>query len=93
MKVVKITKSYRNGTVEGFIILLDEPYSDDDIQCEVEEWCTDDSHGQIYGYDYDWEFVEDPEVIKNVITERISVLDRRIEGITIERNKLINNLF
>lgn len=37
MKVVKINKNYRNGTKEHFLVLLDEPYSNDDIDYLVEE--------------------------------------------------------
>ena len=36
MKVVKINKSFRNGSKEHFLVLLDEPYSNDDIDYLVE---------------------------------------------------------
>lgn len=54
MKLVKINKSYRNGTKEHFLVLLDEPYSNDDINYLVEEWCESKPSGSNYGYTVEW---------------------------------------
>lgn len=79
MKVLKIYKSYRSGTKEHFLVLLDEPYSNDDIDNIVEEWCESDSSGMIYGYDYKWCFVEDEELINNILKDNIKNTEREIE--------------
>ena len=69
MKVVKIYKNYRNNTKEHFLVLLNEPYTNDDIDCLVEDWCESDPNGIICGYRFNWEFVEDEKIIKTVVEE------------------------
>lgn len=81
MKVVKINKSYRNGTKEHFLVLLDEPYSNDDINYLVEEWCESESSGMNYGYNYEWWFVEDDELIKAILKDKIKVVNSQIEAL------------
>jgi hypothetical protein len=80
MKVVKINKSYRNGT-KDFLVLLDEPYSNDDINYLVEEWCESESSGMNYGYNYEWWFVEDDELIKAILKDKIKVVNSQIEAL------------
>lgn len=79
MKVVKIHKRYRGGTKEHFLVLLDEPYSNDDIDYLVEEWCEDEPSGSNYGYTYEWWFVEDTEIINTILKDKIKIAEREIE--------------
>ena len=92
MKVVKINKHYRNATREYFLVLLinedlpepllpfiDEPYSNEDTNSFVEEWCERDPSGMNYGYTYEWCFVEDKEVINNVLKDKIKIINSQIE--------------
>lgn len=81
MKVVKINKSYRGGTKEHFLVLLDEPYSNDDIDYLVEEWCDTDVAGRNYGYRYEWWFVEDEELINTILKDNIKIVDSQIEAL------------
>jgi len=81
MKVVKINKSYRNGTKEHFLVLLDEPYSNDDINYLVGEWCEIEPSGMNYGYSYEWWFVEDDELINTILKDKIKVVDSKIKAL------------
>jgi hypothetical protein len=81
MKVVKIKKGYRNGTKEHFLVLLDEPYSNDDIDCLVEEWCESEPSGMSYGYTYEWLFVEDAELINTILKDKIKNIEAQIEAL------------
>ena len=85
MKVVKINKSYRNGTKEHFLVLLDEPYSNDDIDYLVEEWCEDEPSGSNYGYTYEWRFVEDEELINTILKDKIKIVEHKIERLKTEK--------
>lgn len=69
MNVIKIHKSYRNGIVTHYMVV----YSDEKwyIEDRVIKWCADDPRGQEYGYGYDWEIVEDKEMIVKVIKDEI----------------------
>ncbi len=80
MKVVKINKSYRCNTKEHFLVLLDESYSNEHIVSLVEEWCDTDVCG-MNGYDYEWCFVEDEELINNILKNKIKVVDDQIEAL------------
>jgi hypothetical protein len=79
MKVVKINKSFRNGSKEHFLVLLDEPYSNDDIDYLVEEWCENEPSGINYGWKYEWWFVEDVELINTILKNKIEIVEREIE--------------
>jgi len=79
MKAVKINKSYRNGTKEHFLVLLDEPYSKGDINYLVEEWCESEPSGMNYGYSYNWWFVEDDELTNTILKDKIKIIDSQIE--------------
>lgn len=85
MKVVKINKSYRSGTKEHFLVLLDEPYSNDDIDYLVEEWCEDEPSGSNYGYTCEWWFVEDEELINTILKDKIKILESKIVRLKTEK--------
>ncbi len=86
MKIVKIIKSYNSGTKEKFLVLLDKPYSNDDINSLVEEWCENEPSGMNYGYGYEWEFVEDENIIKDVLITELKSLNNKIS--TLENRKI-----
>ena len=81
MKVIKINKRYRNGIKEHFLVLLDEPYSNDDINYLVEDWCESELSGMKHGYSYEWWFVEDEELINTVLLDKIKIMNSQIEAL------------
>lgn len=88
MKIVKINKRYRNGSKEHFLVLLNEPYTDDAITELAEDWCESTPEGANYGYQYKWEIVEDTTVIKTVISDEIGRIDKQIEQSQIKKSEL-----
>jgi len=92
MKVVKIIKNSRNTIREHFLVLLNEPYSDDDINCLVEDWCETDPAGMSYGYTYEWSFVEDENLIKKILDKEIKFINRRIESLNSDKLEIENHL-
>lgn len=93
MKVIKINKSFRNGVIEHFLVLLNETYSNDDIEYLVEEWCDGDLSGSNYGYSYKWSFVEDSEIIKTVLEKNIKNINLSIENLEEEKWEIEKYLF
>jgi hypothetical protein len=75
MKVVKITKP---GVKEHFLILFEEPYSNDDIDCLVYEW-YEKKYGICYGTMPTWVFIEDLDLIKTILHNRMFRIERKIE--------------
>jgi hypothetical protein len=92
MKVVKINKGYRSGTKEHFLVLLDEPYSNDDIDFLVEEWCESESSGMSYGYTYEWLFVEDNEIINTILKNKIKNTETQIETLKTKKCEMERHL-
>lgn len=92
MKVVKINKNYRNGTKEHFLVLLDEPYSNDDIDYLVEEWCESEGSGMNYGYTYEWWFVKDDKLINTILKDKIKIAEREIETLKTKKCEMESNL-
>lgn len=91
MKVVKIIKKYRNGSIEHFLLVPDDR-SNINIEFDVQEWCESNQSGLIYGYDYDWSIVEDLDLIKKVLKDKMKDLDNQIERAENKRNELIKQL-
>lgn len=81
MKVVKIHKSYGCGTKEHFLVLLDEPHSNNSIDYLVEEWCESEPSGMNYGYTYEWWFVEDTRLINTILKDKIKITEHEIEAL------------
>ena len=67
------------------LVLLDEPYSNDDIDYLVEEWCESEPSGMSYGYTYEWWFVEDTELINTILKDKIKILESKIERLKTEK--------
>jgi len=85
MKIIRINKKFRNGTKEHFLVLMDEPYSDDDIDCLAEEWCESELSGVNYGYSYEWWFVEDIEIINTILYDKINIINKEIEILEVKK--------
>ena len=77
MKVIRIKKSYRNGTKEHFLVLLND--SQDNIDYLVEDWCESEPSGMNYGYSFEWSFVEDEKLIKSILKDKIKLMNNQIE--------------
>lgn len=92
MKVVKINKGYRGGTNEHFLVLLDEPYSEDDVNYLVEEWCEDEPSGSNYGYTVEWWFVEDETLINTILKNKIKITEREIEALKTKKCEMERHL-
>ena len=86
MKIIKITKSFRSGTVIGYIVSYDDAASKEYIEDMVEEWCEDDLAGHSNGYEYEWEYVTDENLIIKIIEDKIKYCDIKIEKI---KNELL----
>ncbi len=92
MKIVKIKKDYRNGTREHFLVLFNEPYLNDDIDCLVEEWCDSEPSGMSWGYTYEWEFVKDTELINKILKDKIKGIDYQIEMLNAKKCEMENHI-
>lgn len=80
--VYKVTKNYRNGTREHYIVLtLDYELKDPDVWARerAEQWAERDPAGQNYGYDLEWNRVEDVSVCKRVLAEKKENYDKQIK--------------
>lgn len=86
MNVIKILKSYRNGTVTHYMVV----YSDEKwyIEDRVIKWCDDDPRGQEYGYGYEWEIVEDEEIKVKIIKDEISNYVKEISSLNEKKSIL-----
>lgn len=88
MKIVRINKTTRNKATEHFLVLFNEPYTNDEINSLVEEWCDNDPSGMSYGYSYTWEFEEDERYINIILKDKIKTIERKIESLEDEKIKL-----
>lgn len=87
MKVIKIDKTYRNGTISHFKVIHDE-MSKEGIDNLVEMWCEDDPTGQSYGYTYDWNFVDDKDKIRGILKHNIDLTKSKINKLIDEKNRM-----
>lgn len=92
MKVIKIIKHFRNGTIEKHLVITDESLTHEDINDTAEQWCESDVSGKVYGYSYEWKFEEDETTIKDVIKRYIFDLISSIETLQRKKDKLIKYL-
>lgn len=84
MKVIKINKSYRGGTKQHFLVLLGEN-SNEDIEYKVVNWCQQDLSGSNYGWVYEWEIIEDKQIINDVLKNKIGLIEVEIEVLRNEK--------
>jgi len=93
MKVVKIVKSYQSGTTIHTLV-VDDLFTDDQIEYLVEEWCEKNLAGATTGYEYEWSLVKDKKIIKVAINneskrikEKIKKLNKKLVKMEKFRNK------
>jgi len=91
MKLVKITKEYRQGTVEHFFVSY-EPYDTNQIDWIVEDWCSRDSAGQTWGWESNWEFIEDNELIRTHVEKELARVESQIETLRVKMGEILNYL-
>ncbi len=89
MKVIKIEKSFRFGNIEHYEVVSDS-HTNEYITDIVETWCERESSGQNYGYSWEWTLVDDSELIREVVKEKIKIIDKKISGLRSERLEMEN---
>lgn len=87
MKVVKINKTFRNGNEEHFLVFEDD-MDIEAIDDSVENWCEKEPSGHNYGYSWEWEFIEDKALIRDVITKEINRLYNQIQSLLDRKAKM-----
>ena len=89
MKVIKVIKHYRNGTVEDYLILDDWQYSTpEEEKSWIEEWAEQNVAGQNYGYRVEYDDETEPIVIGEVLRKELDLIDNKIENLHTTRNKI-----
>ena len=88
MKIIKIKKSFHNGSKERYLVLLNEPYSDDDIEYLVQDWCDSDPNGSVLGFRFDWWYVDDKETINKVLEENIILINNQIADLNTKKAEM-----
>ena len=91
MRVVKINKIFRNGSKEHFLV-VEDGLPLDEVDYFVECWCESEHSGSNYGYVYDWNFVEDEAVIKEVLLDELDRINSEIDSLELRKNKISNFL-
>ena len=81
MKIVKIKKSYSSGSKEHYLVLTGDHYSDSTIDDLVEDWCESDPSGQNNGYQSEWQYVNNKEIIRKVLEEEKIILNSKIKNL------------
>lgn len=84
MKVIKIEKSFRNGVIEHYEVVSDS-HTNEYITDIVETWCERESSGQNYGYSWEWDFVDDLSTVKEVIIDKMKIIDNKISDLKSEK--------
>ena len=83
MKVIKIRKTFRGGLTEHFLVLYNPPKDRAVLTAvadnKANEWCEDEASGKQYGYRVEWEFVNDPCIIENVLKKELQEVKHDIE--------------
>ena len=92
MKIIKIHKMYSSGSKNHFLVITEMENDENYINELVENWCEDDPAGMNNGYSYDWEYVNDLNVIKEEINNRISRIEKNIKSLNYEKELLENEL-
>jgi len=92
MKVIKIKKHYHNGTRELFLILDLEDYHPDNVDYYVDDRCNQDPSGHNYGWESEWEFVTDEDIIKEQIIIELKTITKRMDKLSKEKGKLMKFL-
>ena len=93
--LLKAKKHYHNGVIEKYLLVNKyekENYTREEIlEYIVEEWCEKDTSGHNYGWESDFEWVDDLEKIKEVIEENVNSINKKIKSLNGDIEDL-NNL-
>lgn len=92
MIVVRIKKSFRGGRSVNHIVLFDEPYSNDDIEYSVEDWCENDAGGAEDGYTCEWDIETDEAIINDTLNKKLKNINDSIVYLNTQKNKIENFL-
>lgn len=98
MKVIKLRKRARQSDYTHYIVFDETTCGNDEkaitehAEWLAEEWCVNDSAGQVYGYSMDWEFVLDEMIIKESIKKELGVVSDKITYLEECKNKLVKEL-
>jgi hypothetical protein len=92
MVVIEIKSGYNNGYVYHQLVLFFEPYSEDDIDEIVSEWCNNDPTGSTYGWSSSWEYITDTEKFNKAINDELTDIIKSIEMLEYKRNEIIKKL-
>lgn len=76
MKVVEITKRFRNGEIKHTMLV--DTDSNDSIDDAARYWVEQDQSGQFYGYSWEWIIITDPELIKKAYEKEIENINGKI---------------
>lgn len=94
MKVIKVKKNYRNGSLTFVEIVHSDPgleLTDEDLEQAAADICANDSAGQMYGYTYTWEIVTDHKEIIRVVGQRVKDIFTRIECLEAEKKQYFDS--
>jgi hypothetical protein len=91
MRVIEIKKHVTNGFRLGHLI-LDDYYSNDDVEYEVEDWCHKDGSGHSRGWRSEWREITDVTERGVIMMEEHRKLGKSIERIEKRRKDILDNL-
>jgi len=86
MKVIEITKRFRNGEIKKLMVV--DQMDVEAINDAVEYWCEGESSGAVYGWSSTWEFVEDRAKIMRAVEEEVQELQDTIRWKSIRLDEL-----
>lgn len=69
-------------------MVISDECSEEEINDLIEEWCEKEGSGLCYGYTWDWEFVTDPSLIGEALTDELSKLNRSMYDLNIKIEKI-----
>ncbi len=94
MKVLKVKKKFRNGENIHYTIITEniDYFTDEDFKDIAENICERDPDGCGYSYRFEYEFVEDQEIINEVLKNELSKIDNNIECLKKQKEIILNNI-
>jgi len=88
MEIIKVTKTFRNGSITKYLVLYEEVCTKEFAEDCADDWCAKEGNGVNYGYTWEWEFVKDKEEIKEAISKEIDSVTKEIRVLQDKRDKL-----
>lgn len=93
MKVIKIHKTFSSGFINHYLVISEGENNESYINELVENWCENDPAGMNNGYSFKWEYVEDLNVIKDVLIKRLAVVTDKIDSLNYEKELLEEEMY